>query len=270
MVRRKSAVAALTVLLVSGAVVSDLSAQQAKLPLLSHRGSGVGVSPVYEGWYRNPDGTYTLSFGYINRNREEAVEIPVGSENFVEGATGLSAPPTHFEPFRSYGVFTTQVPADFGEQEVVWTIDFRGERYSIPGRIQDGYEIDALRAPTSGDVPPLLSFSDASAGIRGPHGTRAPRLTGRVGEPVDLQVWVQDEKREVTVRWYKYSGPGEVRFAEQSHTAPQEGARVSNQATFTAPGEYVLYVRANNGPLVSTGQEQCCWSNGYVEVEVRP
>jgi hypothetical protein len=30
--------------------------------------SGQNVVPVYEGWIRNPDGSFDLVFGYFNRN----------------------------------------------------------------------------------------------------------------------------------------------------------------------------------------------------------
>ena len=40
-------------------------------PLSPIRESGQSVTPVYEGWYKNRDGTYSLSFGYFNRNAKE-------------------------------------------------------------------------------------------------------------------------------------------------------------------------------------------------------
>ena len=32
---------------------------------------GQNVQPAYEGWDRNPDGSYNLYFGYLNRNLRE-------------------------------------------------------------------------------------------------------------------------------------------------------------------------------------------------------
>ena len=43
------------------------------------------VAPFMEGWYENEDGTYSISFGYLNRNDEEVV-IPVGEGNSIEPA----------------------------------------------------------------------------------------------------------------------------------------------------------------------------------------
>jgi hypothetical protein len=225
------------------------------------------VSPVYEGWYRNPDGTFTLSFGYINRNRETVVDIPVGENNFVEPAQYNAFQPTHFEPFRHYGWFTVQVPADFGENEVVWTIQHNGQRFAIPARIQDGYEIDAMLAPASGETPPATSFL-GSPEVRGPYGVKVGPLSARVGQPLELSVSAKDEHSNVTLRWYKYAGPGEVTFAGNELPIAKEGGTATTTATFSAPGEYTIYARANNSPLVSSGQEQCCWTNGFVKVTV--
>ena len=52
---------------------------------------GQNVAPTFEGWEHNPDGTYSLVFGYLNRNYEEEVDIPLGSENTVTvGAEALT------------------------------------------------------------------------------------------------------------------------------------------------------------------------------------
>ena len=48
------------------------------------RTSGQTITPVYEGWYQNPDGTFSLSWGYFNRNSEEIIEIPIGADNRVD------------------------------------------------------------------------------------------------------------------------------------------------------------------------------------------
>ena len=40
---------------------------------------GQSVSASFEGWFENSDGTFSLSWGYFNRNYEERPDIPVGS-----------------------------------------------------------------------------------------------------------------------------------------------------------------------------------------------
>ena len=39
---------------------------------------GQNVAPAFEGWEQNPDGSYNFVFGYLNRNYEEEVDIPIG------------------------------------------------------------------------------------------------------------------------------------------------------------------------------------------------
>src|SRR5207245_5484123 len=39
---------------------------------------GQSVSPSYEGWMPNEDGSFTLYFGYMNTNWLEEFDIPVG------------------------------------------------------------------------------------------------------------------------------------------------------------------------------------------------
>ena len=46
--------------------------------------SGQTIAPAYEGWERNDDGSFTLVFGYMNRNWEEVIDVPIGPENSIE------------------------------------------------------------------------------------------------------------------------------------------------------------------------------------------
>ena len=62
------------------AAIAPLTGQQ--LPLSPAPRAGAIVTPVFEGWYPNKDGTFSISFGYFNRNSEEAIDIPIGPDNF--------------------------------------------------------------------------------------------------------------------------------------------------------------------------------------------
>ena len=74
------------------------------------------VQPVFEGWERNPDGSFNMVFGYLNRNYEEQPVIPVGANNFLEPGEADRGQPTHFYPRRQQFVFKVRVPADWGRQ----------------------------------------------------------------------------------------------------------------------------------------------------------
>src|SRR6186997_2874853 len=71
--------------------------------------SGGPVTPVFEGWYPNSDGTKSISFGYYNRNAEESLDVPIGANNLIEPGIANQGQPTHFEPKRHWGVFAVKV-----------------------------------------------------------------------------------------------------------------------------------------------------------------
>src|SRR2546427_9467908 len=77
--------------------------------------TGQDVAPVFEGWEQNPDGTYSMVFGYLNRNYEEEVDIPIGPNNTIE-PSGDRGQPTHFYPRRQRIVFKVVVPKDRSEE----------------------------------------------------------------------------------------------------------------------------------------------------------
>ena len=54
-------------------------------------------------------------FGYMNRNYEEELDLPVGADNTFEPG-GDRGQPTHFTPRRHKDVFKVTVPKDFGDQ----------------------------------------------------------------------------------------------------------------------------------------------------------
>jgi hypothetical protein len=232
---------------------------------------GLGVSPTFEGWYRNADGTYTLSFGFFNLNTEEILTIPVGENNSVSPGEVDQGQPTHFPPRRSYGVFTVRVPADFGgDDRVTWTLQAHGQRYAIPGGIIDSYETANLYAPAIDMYPPIVVMSEGGPETQGPAGQWIEKAT-RVGEPLELRVRAWDQlENPVTLRWYKYRGPGDVTFEEDAIRIQGASAEAVTTASFTEPGTYVLYARADHTrrSVSAAGLEQCCWTNGYVTVTV--
>src|SRR5262249_13371509 len=85
--------------------------------------TGQNVAPVYEGWIRNADGTIDMVFGYLNRNWEEVLAIPVGADNNVQPNGPDRGQPTIFVPRkiaqppgerREQFVFRVRVPAGWG------------------------------------------------------------------------------------------------------------------------------------------------------------
>jgi hypothetical protein len=253
------------------------------LPLAPSRESGQTVTPAFEGWYKNPDGSYSLAFGYFNRNTREVLEIPVSANNFMSPADSNQGQPTRFEPGRHWGVFAVRVPADFGEKTVTWTVAIRGEKWAIPGSLKRGWEIDALAGEAgSGNTPPVLRFSEGGSPGAGPGGIYGKELTVAAGQPLTIDVWATDDGRAsgsvasagrtgspVTLRWFKHQGEGTVTFAPVAPAADRATGKATTTATFSAPGVYVLKLRVNDASgIAGAGHSQCCWSNGFVKVTV--
>jgi hypothetical protein len=257
--------------------MGPLAAQE--LPLAPNVPRNDIVAPMFEGWYANPDGTFTLSFGYFNRNERQAVEIPVGPDNFIEPAEFNGQQPTSFPPRRERGVFTITVPAEFRNRDVVWTIRSRGEVHAVPGRVTSpAYELGYIPM-AMGSMPPALRTDPSGPAGRGPAGVWHGQYQARVGQPLELNTWLVDDlsQREgdaaMNMAWFKHQGPsnGVVTFEPRTGRVEDPTGKFTTRATFSAPGEYVLRARGDNwGAPDSSSGDQCCWSNAYVRVTVTP
>lgn len=106
-----------------------------------HR-TGQSVQPVYEGWAKNDDGAFTMWFGYMNRNYEEEPHVPVGPENFFSPGPADRGQPTHFYPRRQNFAFGVTVPADWGDNDLVWTVTAHGETFTATGSLWDSWVLD--------------------------------------------------------------------------------------------------------------------------------
>src|SRR3970040_1429591 len=94
---------------------------------------GQDITPTFDGWQQNADGSYTLHFGYFNRNSAEEIDVPVGPDNTLDQG-GDRGQPTHFYPSRKWWVFKIVVPRDWPkEQRVVWTLTTYGKTNQAKG-----------------------------------------------------------------------------------------------------------------------------------------
>lgn len=274
---------ALFAAMVAGASATVIAAQD--LPLTPVKETGQTVTPAFEGWYKNPDGGFSISFGYFNRNEREQLDIPIGPGNNVSPGDANQGQPTHFHPRRAWGVFAVRVPADFGDKKVTWTINFRGKTFAISGSLNPKWEIDALQGEVgSNNTPPAVRFDSAGAAARGPGGMYGPPMKAKVGQPLSLTVYAADDgaavkgiasdgraNAPISLMWFKHQGAGDVTFANAMLMAPAPAGKATTTATFASPGDYVLRIRANDASGVeAAGHAQCCWTNGFLKVTVTP
>src|SRR5262245_1784098 len=89
--------------------------------------SGQDVQPVFEGWSKNPDGSFKMHFGYLNRNYAQELVVPIGPANDVEPGGPDRGQPTFFSNRTNRNMFTVPVPKDWGKKEVIWTVTANGK-----------------------------------------------------------------------------------------------------------------------------------------------
>jgi len=178
-------------LLVASAVCLTAGVASAQLTY----NSGQPVSPAYEGWEKNPDGTYKMLFGYMNANWEEEIDIPVGPENGFAPGNPDRGQPTHFYPRRNRFIFWVTVPADWGEKELIWTVTANGKTYKAYGTLKQDYEVDNM-VFTSETGAIGAGVSDPEIRRNTPPVVEAVGDTVRtvkVGEPVVLSAKITDD-----------------------------------------------------------------------------
>jgi hypothetical protein len=255
-----------------------------QLPLQPTKERGASVTPAFEGWYPNPDGTFTLLVGYFNRNRVELLDVPIGQNNRIDPGGPDFGQPTHFLPRRQWGVFTIVVPKDFGTKKLTWTLTANGETMQVPLSLNAAYQVEPFKDPAMGNTPPVIKFQEGGPELTGPPRGIALTLNAAVGQPLAIPLWVSDKPGRddesggrgrgnappAMLTLVKHRGPGEVKFAEVRPKADfAAGGRATANVTFSAPGEYVVRVQANDASGEGGGGFQCCWTNALVKVMVK-
>ncbi|MFP6825809.1 MAG: hypothetical protein VB977_06855 [Pseudohongiellaceae bacterium] len=177
---------------------------------------GQSIQPIFEGFEKNPDGSFTMWFGYLNRNYDELPNVAIGVNNSFQAADGVTdagpisedlllddpgptdrRQPTYFYPRRQQFVFGVQVPADFVGKELVWNLTYNGETRVAVGTLEQGniWSVDegvwsANRGRGVGgrsgvayaNQPPTVRM----VGVEG-------QLSTTVGRPVTLRTFASDD-----------------------------------------------------------------------------
>jgi hypothetical protein len=233
---------------------------------------GQDVGPTYEGWQRNADGSYSLYFGYYNRNAAEALDVAIGPDNSFDLGDGDQGQPTHFYPGRRWWVFRVQVPATWPkDKRVVWTLVTRGVTNQAKGWLQPEWEIDKGVVTKNSSRDPFLMFAGGNG--EADFENQPPVLSGTasqtvgVSQPLTLTVSASDDARPkpapgisvrrpqgLRIRWIVYRGEGPVVFAPEimPERVPGSSSTFTSTARFALAGTYRLRAIASDGQLTST------------------
>lgn len=247
--------------------------------------SGQGVQPIFEGWARNPDGTFSMYFGYVNRNYVETLSIPVGNDNKFEPGNVDSGQPTFFDTRIHHLVFSVSVPSDWGKKELVWTVTAHGATGRAVAWLQPEWEIDPVYGGKERDAeslknkapaltvraPSTVSMSGAATlsatvvddGLPVPKAEPRKAAVGQETPPTlkpdpnqpEILLNVPQvsrprpraEARGLMLTWMVWRGPANVAFEPAS--TPVKSGKADVKATFNQPGTYVLRATADDGEL---------------------
>jgi hypothetical protein len=247
-------------------------------PTASVHEAGSSLTPFYEGWFRNANGTYSLLLGYANSDPKVPFDIPVGPDNSIEPGGPDRGQPTHFNPNRQWAMFAVVVPADFGDRTLAWTVVAGGTKMAVSMALDPRKELAVLADQATGDTAPLMKFDPAGRAFQGPPSEIAASVNAVVREPVPLTAWVvrqaaaagrRDADPAMLVRWSRFRGPGIVRFSDPTPPvdAGQNG-RATTNATFLAAGDYVMRVQTARAAGDGVNGAMCCWTAALVKVAV--
>jgi hypothetical protein len=238
--------------------------------------TGQNVVPVFEGWERNADGSFNMVFGYMNRNYEEEVDVPVGPHNSLEPGDIDQGQPAHFYARRQQYVFSVRVPKDWGKKDLVWTLTSHGKTEKAYASLMPVWEIDAGTYQQNRGGPGELGEPDDPPSIKV---EGAAQRAVAAGAPLVLDAFVTDDGRPTArpsqsgsnarvegplmqamvrldrgvrlgVIWVVYRGDAHA-VTFEPRKIPVTDGKASTSVLFRAPGTYVLRAYADDGILVA-------------------
>jgi hypothetical protein len=209
----------------------------------------------YDGWVKNADGTYVLSFGYFNMNNVDVAVQPGDANTFTPPPADRNQPTTFLKGRHRFAC-SMVVDRNF-DGKLQWTVKFAGKTSTTTAKVLDPlYELEysSRQRATAG-----LDVASAPKNVcvnRPPHVQIlegfAPTTTikAKAGQEVALTAQIEDDGlprgSRMAIAWKKASGPADVTFS-----AP---AAASTRARFEAPGTYELELTASDGEQSNTAK----------------
>lgn len=164
--------------------------------------TGQNVAPIFEGWMSNADGSIDMIFGYLNRNWEEVLHIPIGPDNNVQPGGPDRGQPTVFVPRRiaqppgerrQQFVFRVRLPREWRrDQEMRWTVTAHGRTDRAIGHLDPLLEMDndVIAMNRGGGLgaepnqPPSVTLTASAQSVTLPGNVILTALVSDDGRPV--------------------------------------------------------------------------------------
>src|SRR5712691_10234793 len=205
----------------------------------------------YDGFVRNKNGTFTLSFGYFNMNNVD-VTVPSGDTNHFAPVPADRNQPVTFLKGRHRFTCSMVVDGTF-DGKLQWTVTFAGRTEITTAKaLNPLYELElnsekrAIAGLDLATAPKNVCVNRAPVvEIVNPFGgpDASTNLTAKVDQDLPINGRVEDDGLprggKITSAWKKISGPGDVTFSD--------AASGPTRAKFSAPGAYVIELSATDG-----------------------
>jgi len=211
------------------------------------------IYPAYDGFVKNPDGSYTIAFAYFSHNAEVVTIAPGATNSFAPDPTDRQQPTT-FKPGHWRFQCVMVVGPEF-DGKIQWTLSYAGTTTGTSERmLQSNWNLVEGAAELS-----RMDYANVPRGVclnRPPAvrvlGRTARRsevaLTATTVEELHLFGSVADEglprAGTLVVRWKMLKGPAPVAFSR-----PDEPRTT---ASFTTPGTYELELSATDSEFATT------------------
>jgi hypothetical protein len=226
-----------------------------RLPPPLHAQSNQPIYPAYDGYLKNPDGSYTLSFAYFSHNAD-VVTIPPGPANTFAPSPADRQQPTTFLPGHWRFQCVMVVDPSF-DGKLGWTLAFGGTTTGTSQHmLQSNWNLvegaEELKLIDYAKVPRGVCLNRAPivrvlGTIAGRGRGALPSLSAAANEEMSLFGSVHDEGlprgAKLSAAWKQISGPATVKFSD--------AAAARTHASFGTPGTYELELWASDSELES-------------------
>ena len=235
-------------------VMAVILAVMLAIPVVAlHAQRNQPIYPAYDGFLKNPDGSYTLSFAYFSHNADPVTIAPGTNNSFAPEPIDRQQP-TVFKPGHWRFQCVMVVGPEF-DGKMRWTLTYAGTTTGSSERmLQSNWNLVEgaadLRRIDYAKVPRGVCLNRApSVRVLGRTARRGEvTMTATTTEELHLFGSVADEglprSGKLIIGWKSVKGPAPVTFSSATEAR--------TKATFRTPGTYELELSATDSELTTT------------------